>query len=328
MSFQRSKIRSGKILLITYCFLSLFLITCSDESPPAISAPAENFLNEVLEIMESNSINKKKIDWNDFRTKVFDKVSGAKTFEDTYPGIQQALVMLGDNHSFFLKPDGAGIFVGTIQCQAQTVSYPVLPDDIGYVKINSFSGSQTEATAFANNIQNQIESQDHVDMKGWIVDLRSNGGGNMWPMVAGAGPILGEGIAGYFIDADGMESPWSYSDGSSKASGNIIVQVNEPYELLAADPKVAVLLDNGIASSGEVMAISFIGRENTKSFGSPTCGLSTANSSYNLSNNCQLILTVADLADRNKKTYGVPVNPDQNSNNQTIIQDAVEWIEN
>jgi hypothetical protein len=87
-------------------------------------------------------------------------------------------------------------------------------------------------------------------------------------------------------------------------------------------------LDNGIASSGEVMAISFIGRENTRSFGSPTCGLSTANSSYNLSGNCKLILTVADLADRNKKSYGFPINPDQTSNNQTIIQDAVEWLEN
>jgi hypothetical protein len=322
------KIRSGKTLLITCCILFVFLISCNDDNPPAISEQAENFLNEVLETMETNSINKKKIDWNDFRTKVFDKVQGAKTIEDTYPGIRQALEMLGDNHSSFLKSDGNGIFVGTIQCQTQTVSAPVLAVHIGYVKINSFSGSQSDATNFANNIQSQIKSQDHADIKGWIVDLRSNLGGNMWPMIAGAGPLLGEGIAGYFINADGVESSWSYSDGSSKADGNMITKVNEPYELLVPDPKVAVLLDNGIASSGEVMAISFIGRENTKSFGSPTCGLSTANSSYNLSGNCKLILTVADLADRDKKTYGFPINPDQTSNNQTIIQDAVEWLEN
>ncbi len=328
MQCHRREIRSGKILLITYCVLSLLLTTCSDDNPPSISADAENFLNEVLEIMEGNSINKKTIDWNDFRKKVFDKVPGAKTIEDTYPGIQQALVMLGDNHSSYLKPDGNGIYVGTISCQKQTISTPVLPDNIGYIKINSFSGSEVQGTAFANSIRDEIKSQDNASLKGWIVDLRSNGGGNMWPMIAGAGPILGEGIAGYFINADGVETTWSYSDGSSMAGGNIIAQVSEPYELIVPNPKVAVLLDNGIASSGEVMAISFIGRKNTKSFGAPTCGLSTANTVYTLNNSGRLVLTTAHLADRSKKTYGVPVTPDQISNNQNIIQHAVEWIEN
>ena len=49
-------------------------------------------------------------------------------------------------------------------------------------------------------IQDQIKIMDHPYNIGWIVDLRGNGGGNMWPMLAGIGPILGEGIAGYFID--------------------------------------------------------------------------------------------------------------------------------
>lgn len=327
MQFSANKARI-KIHLIVSCFLSLFIVTCSDDDSPAINGQAKDFLDEVLTIMENNSLHKKEIDWTEFKTKVFNTVGAAQTIEDTYPGIREALVMLGDNHSSFLKPDGSGIFVGTLQCQGQSIGVPVLPEHIGYVKINSFSGSTAEATAYAKTIQQQIKNQDHPDMKGWIIDLRSNGGGNMWPMLAGVGPILGEGISGYFINADGVESPWSYDDGASKASGNIITQVVDWHELITPDPKVAVLLDKGIASSGEVIAISFIGRANTKSFGSSTCGLSTANSVYNLSHNCRLILTVADLADRSKKKYGVPINPDQASTVQTIIEDAVEWIEN
>jgi len=39
-------------------------------------------------------------------------------------------------------------------------------------------------------------SADRDDLIGWIVDLRGNGGGNMWPMLAGVGPVLGEGVVG------------------------------------------------------------------------------------------------------------------------------------
>ena len=91
-------------------------------------------------------------------------------------------------------------------------------------------------------------------------------------------------------------------------------------------PRVAVLLDNGVASSGEVIAISFIGRANTKSFGSATCGSTTSNEPYTLSDNSTLYLTTAYLADRNKKIFGIPVQPDVTSTNEAIVQDALEWI--
>jgi len=38
---------------------------------------------------------------------------------------------------------------------------------------------------------------------GWIIDLRGNGGGNMWPMLAGIGFVLGDGPAGSFVLLDG-----------------------------------------------------------------------------------------------------------------------------
>jgi len=215
--------------------------------------------------------------------------------------------MLGDNHSVVLLPDGGAINYRTIQCNTQTVVKPAMPGNVGYVKVNQFGGSDpTESETFSKQIQEQIRSQDDASIVGWIVDLRSNLGGNMWPMLAGIGPILGEGISGYFIDADGLETEWAYENGAGVSVGVVVAKVTDPYELIGPNPKVAVLLDNGIASSGEVVAISFIGRANTRSFGSPTCGLSTANSVYDLYSGYKLALTVAYLADRNKNKYGVP----------------------
>lgn len=143
----------------------------------------------------------------------------------------------------------------------------------------------------------------------------------MWPVLAGIEPVLGEGISGYFIDPDGTEFSWSFSEGYSLLDGTPLTHVSGSYKLTNPNPKVAVLLDNGVASSGEAIAISFIGRENTKSFGSSTCGMSTANDSFTLSDSSVLILTVSYMADRKKHIYGTPVNPDMTSGNETIIQD-------
>ncbi len=306
------------------------MISCKDDELTVTSDKAEKFLNEVLDVMEANSINRYKIDWTDFRKKVFEKVIGAQTIQDTYPGIKEALVLLGDNHSSYTKIDGSVIFVGNLQCDFQMIVKPSLPENVGYVKVNSFLGSSNSAAAisFAEEIQNQITHQDHPEIIGWLVDLRSNSGGNMWPMIAGIGPILGEGTAGYFIDPDNNQTSWGFLNGSSVVNGNTVTQLNNSYELIMPNPKVAVLLDNGIASSGEVIGISFVGRENTISFGTSTCGLSTSNSSFLLSDNSVLNLTTSYLADRNKNLYGIPINPDVFVNDEDIIQNAVEWIKN
>lgn len=214
-------------------------------------------------------------------------------------------------------------------CRGEDFNRPTLPDNIGYIAVSISSGSDTEEMiAYAQEIQKAIKTEDSENVLGWIVDLRGSGGGNMWPALAGIGPILGEGIAGYFIDSNDEQTSWGYSNGAPVNNQTPMVRLLNPYELINPNPKVAVLLDKGIASSGEAIAISFVGRDNTKSFGSPTCGLSTANSGFNLSNNATLYLTVAYMADRNKHKYGVPVAPHMASDNQTIIQQAIEFIEN
>lgn len=294
------------------CFLIILLINSCTNHLNINSDEADKFLNEVLDVMEANSINKYKIDWTDFRTKVFEKAVGIKSIQDTYPAIEEALILLGDNHSSYTTPNGGIIFVGILDCGHKEITSPYRDENIGYVRVEQFAGSSNSSTAisFAQKIQDQIISEDRPELLGWIVDLRNNGGGNMWPMIAGIGPILGEGTAGYFIDPDNNQSSWGYKNGSSVIDDTPQTELRNSYELITPNPKVAILLNHAIGSSGEVMTISFIGRANTKSFGSSTCGLSTANRPFILSDGSKLNLTAAYLADRNKNLYGVPINPD------------------
>jgi C-terminal processing protease CtpA/Prc len=163
---------------------------------------------------------------------------------------------------------------------------------------------------------------------GWIVDLRSNGGGNMWPMVAGLGPILGEGPLGYFIGPTGVETLWEYRNGASTSGGFVVSTVSPPYVLRRQQPRVAVLSDVGIASSGEATLIAFRLRPNPRSFGQPTCGLSTANSTSTLSGGATFTITTSVMADRAKNRFGDSIAPDEViSDPSQAIQRAIEWLQ-
>ncbi len=319
-------IRRTRPFLILFVFS--ILISCSDDDP-SLSMEVEDYLEEVLTVMEENSINRNIIDWMDFRNQVFDAAGSSQKISEIDEAIKLALTLLDDNHSFYIKAAGTLLFgERDISCSFEEKEIPSIPSDIGYVKINGFSSNNpSDEVTFAQSIQAEISAQDNADISGWIVDLRENTGGNMWPMLTGIGPILGEGICGYFIDPDNREAPWTYENGVS-SNGFPIVAITNPYTLINQNPKVAVLLSNAVTSSGEAIAIAFVGRENARSFGNASCGLSTANAGFVLSDNSTLVLTTSVMADRNKNKFGFQVSPDTESDDQSILLDALDYLRN
>jgi hypothetical protein len=296
-------------------------------APSGMSAAARSYLEGLIGIMQANSINRLTIDWISFRGNVLGAVPNAQSISDTYPAMTEALRLLGDGHSTFRTPGGSVFFVPTRTCRGSGSGNTTVPATIGYVRVTSFSGTAEQALAFANGIQATIKAADHDSIIGWVVDLRGNGGGNMWPMIAGIGPILGDGIAGYFIDPIGAESFWEYRNGASYNDNARIQSVSNPYQLRRERPKVAVLSDNGIASSGEATLVAFRRRPNTRSFGTATCGLSTANRGFPIADGSLLNLTVAVMADRNKIKYGDQITPDEVVTDPTeTMQRAISWL--
>jgi C-terminal processing protease CtpA/Prc len=275
-------------------------------------------MNAALDIMQAHSIRRHEIDWESFRSDAMNWMGDAQTTSDTYDALRKAIVALGDHHSQLVTPSGIsqqGLPFGT---GITAIDAELLPPGIGYVYIPGFNGQGSDATAFADALQNAVEELDSDEPCGWVVDLRQDVGGNMWPMIAGIGPVLGEGDLGSFVDPDSARSMWFYSDGaaglrSSSGQASVLVSVSDgPYTLAASEPPpVAVLYGSYTASSGEAVAIAFRGRPLTRSFGQPTAGLSTANATYPLSDGALLVLTVATDVDRTGQLYGGQLEPDQ-----------------
>src|SRR5262249_43278468 len=51
---------------------------------PGASRVASDYVNELVNTMQQNSINRGRIDWADFRSQVFQRASGAQTIVDLY----------------------------------------------------------------------------------------------------------------------------------------------------------------------------------------------------------------------------------------------------
>jgi hypothetical protein len=94
-----------------------------------------------------------------------------------------------------------------------------------------------------------------------------------------------------------------------------------------AGARIAVLTDIGIFGPGEALVIAFRGRPDTRSFGTPTCGLSTAVAQITLSRGGTLGVVASVMADRTMKRYGAAVEPDEIvSDADQVIPRAISWL--
>ena len=134
----------------------------------------------------------------------------------------------------------------------------------------------------------------------------------MWPMLAGIGFVLGEGVAGSFVSSDGsVQSDWSYKQGQAlEGTKNMNDFAVDPPLTLPQLPAVAILIDSGTISSGEAIAVSFEGRLHTRFFGTHTFGLSSSNSMLPMPDGASLFINSSVDADRTHHRYDDGIEPD------------------
>ncbi|OUJ67987.1 S41 family peptidase [Hymenobacter crusticola] len=316
----------GRMKRLRYFGIVFFVLATGRAEPRPPSPAVQNYVAEVVRILQANFSNRKTINWAVFKQNLLAEASGAQTIEQAYPAVVVALGALGDKHTQFY---GARPVKGPEKAAAQQLPlYPdeLVPGDIGYIRIPWVVGRQQKLDAYITRVQAQIKERDKPDVKGWIVDLRGNMGGNMWPMLVGAGPILGEDTLGYCVDANNTKSAWRYEKGKALLDGEIQAETATYYTLKSANPVVAVLTDTLTASSGEAVAVAFKARKHTRSFGAGTCGVATSRSRFELSDGSVLLLSTAVFADRRLVRYGHSIAPDEPLKPAAVVPRAIRWI--
>jgi carboxyl-terminal processing protease len=352
------------------------LVSCSlvfaqdDPSPAGMSELAADYLDHALDLMRKNAFHRTEIDWTSVRSGAFLHARGAQTTSDTYPGIFFALTQLREHHSFLRIPDNLSeeekrkIFVARRDIQGSWLRGIKLPPPspfrartqpeghllqsggrtFAWIYIaacganhSKWEDNLSDFRNYATKLHTIAASLENSHPSGWIVDLRGNGGGNMWPMLAGIGFVLGEGVAGSFVSSDGhVQATWSYQRGTAFVGSKNMNDFNlDPPLTLPYLPTVAVLIDSGTSSSGEAIAVSFEGRTRTRFFGTHSFGLSSSNSMYRLSDGASLFLNSSVDADRTNRRYNDGIEPDvafpepssePNEAADVALQAALTWL--
>lgn len=283
---------------------------------------AGQLLEEVLGFMEKNYYRKDQIFWPTLAAQARQQLKAADNCDDAYACISWCFKQLGEPHSFIMPADKAARYTGEDSGPSSPsdlselvgeIKGEWLQDSIGYLTIPWVSTTDSlVCERIADSLQSVIARLDARNISRWIIDLRKNSGGNCWPMLAGIGPLLGDGICGYFV-AEGEKIPISYHDGSAFQGRHVLCRVSEDhgYRTRAVRKSIVVLTGNRTVSAGEIVALAFKGREQTCLIGQATAGLTTANATYSLSDRSMLVLTVCQEADYTGHVCEGSIQPDK-----------------
>ncbi|RZI99463.1 MAG: hypothetical protein EON90_11390 [Brevundimonas sp.] len=320
------------------------------------SVPAfdgEALLEEALSKVRPIALHTAEVDWAALETDLRPRAQAARDTVDMLPVYRDLLAALHDGHSFVqadpvdlaayrersavdleagrARKRWTSAFVGREEVAGETAT---LSNGRRYrlVVVPAMAGGGARASAKAAALF-EATVTDIDTTCGHVIDLRGNSGGNVWPMLLGLSPLLGDGLYGWSRDASGKAAPYArITEGQAvvlegQYADMTMARVDGWRAIDAADRPTAVLFDDGTASSGEGVAVAFVGRPKTRSFGQTTFGVASSNEGLLLADGVNLVVTTALMRDRLGEVHPQGVAPDQWVSTSEDARTAAEhWL--
>lgn len=296
---------------------SVLLLCSTPLAAQQMPDSVRQYVSDAIAIFRASSVHRDEVNWSALEDSVIARAGAAQTPAATWRALTLAFRGV-DRHSFLMPP--ASAMQGMIADQkTRATSRPsrplgrVVDGTVGLIAVPAHGGPNRPA--YVDSIQAQLKSLDSAGVCGWVVDLRDNTGGNMWPMLAGIGPLLGAEVVGSFTN--GKVAEWRYRDGRAWSGGSIPPDepsgwgTGAPYRVQRAEAPVALLLSRRTASSGELTLLAFLGRPNVRTFGDTTAGYNSSNSSIPLRDGATLVVTSGYGRDRTGRSYPLSLAPDE-----------------
>ncbi|AKT52472.1 hypothetical protein ADJ73_00340 [Arsenicicoccus sp. oral taxon 190] len=260
-------------------------------------------------------------EWDRARAEAVRKTRDADSYAATLPALREAVAVAGGKHSTIFE---SGKDLGSTDTERPL---PQVSNARGITTVTVPKLSAPEEgfrNDYATRIANGIDAQRTRTSCGWIVDLRSNHGGDMSPMLSGLSALLGDGKVGGFVDRNGTTTDLTLAGGTVRVGGSDQHSVGA--RARAAGP-VAVLQGPDTGSSGEVVVLAFKGAQGARSFGAPTAGYSSANQTVRLYDGTGMLLTTAVDVDRTGARYGGAITPVQPAPVDQAAAAATTWLQ-
>lgn len=278
---------------------------------------AETYGKNALSTIDKNGIFAGNDEWKSTYNECLKMIENAKSYDDTYDAIRKALSVGGGKHSMLMTKSESQDTTESYDEVLPTVS---LDGDIAIIKLPDFLGTAEAGQKYAKVAEDFIhENRDKI--KGVVLDLRGNTGGDMDPMATAVSSLLPDGELVYYHYRS-YDVPVTLKNGvvSNAGTGGKSLYPEEKLNV-----PVAILTDDMTASSGEALTLCFRGLENTRTFGAPTAGYTSVNMLYNMYDGAQMYLTVAfDKARTGEIFKETSIEPDVATDSP--LEAALEWL--
>lgn len=318
-----------KFLSFTFFYLLLLSQTAIAQDNP------EKYLKEAIVVMQQNSVNKGKIDWEAFSKTAMDSLKDKTTIKEVYPIILNCLSKLGDNHSKFFEPEVVKFYLNSYKENGIDFPYPkdsLINKEIAYISlpaIGSFNKGDWEI--YVSDFYKKVQLLDAKNIKAWMIDLRENDGGMFSPMFKAIQPFLNKTKVIGSKDNTGQISYYTTKNDDVLFDNRVIGTINvQNIKLKHKNIPVFILTSKKTSSSGEFVTASFTGQKNVTLIGANTQGLTSDNSEFKLSDGAFLVLTTGNIVDRKGKEYnevGKGIAPDITVNTNQLA-DYITAVKN
>lgn len=251
-------------------------------------------------------------DWDSLKSETAEQLKTSKSYQESRDLLKPALKLAGGKHSYFLTE--ADLAASTQESQEPTSQ--VLEGDLLYLQLTDIlTADRGKLKAYARTLQTAL---DQPGLRGVIIDLRDNRGGNMYPMLAGLSSLLPDDDLVRFENRTGDQLTISL-----KEVGN---WSRLPLAKTKHQVPIAILTNDYTASSAEIVAMSFQGLDRVRVFGQPTAGFTTSNQNFPLYDGTDLVLTTSRLVSRTGQVYdNAPIQPDVLTDQPK--EEAVAWLQ-
>ncbi|WP_263603469.1 S41 family peptidase [Chryseobacterium sp. PET-29] len=309
-------------MIKSFLFCIFLLFYTSSSSQTFRNDSIRSFVDTSIDLIRSNAVETSNIKL--IESTLYNKARNLDSVSDLAPLYTEVFKLLNDYHGGlkykgktygWTQPAGsANAYLKEKLKTEKAVVSQLIDKTIGYIRIpgNDDFGFK-KVDSIANDITTHINKVNSAKVKSWIIDLRVNTGGNMYPILLGMKEFIGSDniVFGGFRNSKGESSGrWEIKDGKMMIDGIELIRQVPLTVPIRKDIPIVVLTSCYTASAGEMTAISLIGRKNTYVVGEPTADYTTAVQGFRINKDAGLNLSTDHVVDRNLKIYRGNIKPD------------------
>jgi carboxyl-terminal processing protease len=295
-------------------------------APSQMSAEAREYLEFALAKIRTFDFYAREADWPSLEQGAYLRASGAADSSDVYPAIRWVLRSLGDGHGFVFPSDELddleGFFHRTTQPSARLVG------QVAVLRLPSFGWAPQTRAAHQYVAAAWRALRTMTPSCGWVLDLRNDLGGDVFPMLGAVASFLDVGKPLGGLSASGDVDWVRVHEGAMRVSfrGGTHEQTFDYGRPPTITPRrVAVLIGPDTMSSGEATLVALLSQSGVRTFGLPTAGLAGSPKRITMPDGAELWVTVGIDVDAMRTPYPAAIAPGVQVGDKALAE-ARDWL--